>query len=44
MFNVISWEEKKMAFIATVCAVGTAIGAVVFSGWLLTQLFGSSSN
>lgn len=30
-----------MAIIATICAVGTFVGAVVFSLWLLTQLFSS---
>jgi hypothetical protein len=30
-----------MSIIASVCAVGTAIGAVLFSIWLLQQLFTS---
>jgi len=36
---LLSWEEKKMAIIATVCAVGTAIFAVLFSLWMLKELF-----
>jgi hypothetical protein len=31
-----------MAFIATVCAIGTAIAAVLFSLWMLKQLFASN--
>jgi uncharacterized membrane protein YciS (DUF1049 family) len=31
-----------MALIATVCAVGTAIGAVVFSVWMLKQMLASN--
>jgi len=30
-----------MAMITTICAVGTAIGAVLFSLWMLKQLFTS---
>lgn len=30
-----------MAIIATICAVGTMIGAIVFSLWMLKQLFTS---
>jgi hypothetical protein len=30
-----------MAIIATIAAVGTAIGAVVFSLWMLKELFTS---
>jgi len=28
-----------MAMIATICAVGTAIGAVLFTLWMFKQLF-----
>jgi len=35
----ISWEEKKMAIIATVLSVGTAIVALAFSLWMVSQLF-----
>lgn len=31
-----------MALIATVCAIGTAAAAVVFSLWMLKQLFASN--
>ena len=31
-----------MALIATVCGLGTAVGAVVFSLWMLKQLFASN--
>lgn len=31
--------EEKMALITTICAVGTAIGAVFFSLWMVKQLF-----
>lgn len=31
-----------MAIIATTCAVGTAIAAVIFSMWMLKQLFTSN--
>jgi hypothetical protein len=31
-----------MAIIATICAVGTALGALVFSLWMLKQLFTSN--
>lgn len=30
-----------MAIIATICAVGTAVGALLFFLWMLTQLFSS---
>jgi hypothetical protein len=33
------FRERKMAFIATVSAVGTFIAATVFSLWLLRELF-----
>jgi hypothetical protein len=33
------YRERKMAFIATISAVGTFIGAAVFSLWLLKELF-----
>lgn len=42
VFNVISWEEKKMGIIATICAVGTMAMAIAFAGWMLTQLFASN--
>jgi hypothetical protein len=42
MFNVVSWEEKKMSIIATICAIGTMTMAVAFAGWMLTQLFASN--
>jgi len=32
-------REKKMAMIATIFAVGTAVAAVLFSIWMLKQLF-----
>jgi len=41
VFNLVT-REKKMAMIATICAVGTAIGAVLFSVWMLKQLFASN--
>ena len=28
-----------MAIIATICAIGTAVAAVLFSLWMLKQLF-----
>lgn len=28
-----------IAFIATLCAVGTAIAAVIFSAWVVKELF-----
>ncbi len=31
-----------MAIIATICAVGTAVMAVLFSLWMLKQLFASN--
>jgi hypothetical protein len=31
-----------MAIIATICAVGTALGALVFSLWMIKQLFTSN--
>lgn len=31
-----------MAMIATICAVGTAIGAVLFTLWMFKQLFASN--
>ena len=41
VFHLITWEEK-MAMLATICAVGTAIGAVLFSLWMVKQLFTSN--
>jgi hypothetical protein len=37
-FNLVI-PEAKMAMITTILAVGTAIGAVIFSVWLVKQLF-----
>ncbi len=31
-----------MSFIATLCAWGTAVAAVLFSGWMVMQLFKSN--
>jgi len=42
MFNVVTWEGKKMALIATIAAVGTATAAVLFFLWMIGQLFSSS--
>jgi|GEM_PF-747541 len=39
MFNLNLLEEKIMSLIADVSAIGTAIVAVVFSLWMLKQLF-----
>jgi hypothetical protein len=36
------YREEKMAMIATIFAVGSAIGAVLFSLWMLKQLFASN--
>jgi uncharacterized membrane protein YciS (DUF1049 family) len=41
LYNVVIGEEK-MAMIATIFAVGSAIGAVLFSLWMLKQLFASN--
>lgn len=38
VFNLVKWGVK-MATIATICAVGTAIAAVMFSLWMLKNLF-----
>jgi hypothetical protein len=35
----ISWEEKKMSIIATVASVGTAIAALTFALWMVSQTF-----
>ena len=35
-------EETKMALIATVVTLASAVGAVVFSLWMLKQLFASN--
>jgi hypothetical protein len=32
-------RETSMSIIATLCAVGTAAGAVFFTVWMLKQLF-----
>jgi len=42
MFNLVTWEDKKMALIATIAAVGTATAAVLFFFWIGYQLFISS--
>ena len=34
-----SREEKKMAIIADIASIGTAVAAVLFSLWMLKQLF-----
>ncbi|KXS32313.1 MAG: hypothetical protein AWT59_1572 [Candidatus Gallionella acididurans] len=41
MFNLVI-REDKMAMITTICAVGTAIAAVLFSLWMIKQLFASN--
>jgi len=38
-FNITLLGGEKMAIIATICAVGTAIFAVLFSLWMLKELF-----
>jgi uncharacterized membrane protein YciS (DUF1049 family) len=41
LYNLVTGEEK-MAMITTIFAVGSAIGAVLFSLWMLKQLFASN--
>jgi len=40
-FNIILWGGEKMAIIATICAVGTAIFAILFFLWMLKELISS---
>jgi hypothetical protein len=39
VFNPVLSGGEKMAIIATACAVGTAVIALLFSFWMLKQLF-----
>jgi len=42
VFNLVSREEKKMAIISDVAALGSVVFAAIFSLWLLKQLFTSN--